>query len=93
MWRYVRKRLILLIPVLLGAILIINFILSLCPGDPGSIILGAGALRVSAQEFRREVEAAQVEIARILQQNNRRLPSAQVEKAMMDAWKKKHQKG
>ena len=43
MWRYVRKRLILLIPVLLGAILIIFFILSLCPGDPGSIILGAGA--------------------------------------------------
>ena len=33
----------LLIPVLLGAILIIFFILSLCPGDPGSIILGAGA--------------------------------------------------
>lgn len=43
MWRYVRKRLILLIPVILGAILIIFFILSLCKGDPGSIILGAGA--------------------------------------------------
>ena len=43
MWRYVRKRLLLLIPVLLGAVLIIFFILSLCKGDPGSIILGAGA--------------------------------------------------
>ena len=43
MWRYVRKRLLLLIPVLLGAILIITFILSLCKGDPASIILGAGA--------------------------------------------------
>lgn len=43
MLRYVRKRLILLIPVVLGAILIIFFILSLCKGDPGSIILGAGA--------------------------------------------------
>lgn len=43
MWRYVRKRLLLLIPVILGAILIIFFIMSLCKGDPGSIILGAGA--------------------------------------------------
>jgi len=53
------------------------------------IILGAGALRVSAQEFRREVEAAQVEIARFLQQS-RPTATAKVEKAMMDAWKKKH---
>ena len=56
------------------------------------IILGAGALRVSAQEFRREVEAAQVEIDKILQQVNRRPLSDQVERAMMDAWKKKHAK-
>ena len=34
------------------------------------IILGGGALRLSASEFRREVEAAQVEIAAILQKNN-----------------------
>ena len=33
------------------------------------IILGGGALRVSAAEFRREVEGARVEIARILEQN------------------------
>ena len=56
------------------------------------IILGAGALRVSAQEFRREVEAVQVEIDKILQQVNRRPLSDQVERAMMDAWKKKHAK-
>ena len=55
MWRYVRKRLLLLIPVVLGAILLIFFILSLCKGDPGSIILGAGALRVSARSFHDEV--------------------------------------
>ncbi|MBR5231866.1 MAG: TetM/TetW/TetO/TetS family tetracycline resistance ribosomal protection protein [Clostridia bacterium] len=54
------------------------------------IILGAGALRVTAQEFRREVEAAQVEIERILWNNNRPESSQKVEKAMMDAWKKKH---
>jgi len=55
------------------------------------IILGAGALRVPAQEFRREVEAAQVEIERILRTNNRSASAQTVEKAMMDAWKKKHQ--
>ena len=33
------------------------------------IILGGGALRISAMEFRREVEAAQVEIAAILEKN------------------------
>lgn len=43
MWRYVRKRLILLIPVILGAILIIYFIMWLCPGDPASVVLGAAA--------------------------------------------------
>jgi len=53
------------------------------------IILGNGALRVSAQEFRREVEAARVELDVLLRQNNRRAPSDTVEKAMMDAWKKK----
>lgn len=51
MWRYVRKRLILLIPVLLGAILIIFFIMSLCPGDPGSIIMGAGADQEAIDEI------------------------------------------
>jgi len=54
------------------------------------IILGNGALRVSAQEFRREVELARVEIDRILQGSRRNLQSDAVEKAMKDAWKKKH---
>jgi len=42
MWRYFVKRMLLLIPVVLGAILLIFFIMSLCKGDPGSIIMGAG---------------------------------------------------
>ena len=42
MWRYVVKRLLLLIPVILGAILIIFFVMSLCKGTPAEIILGAG---------------------------------------------------
>lgn len=40
MHRYVVKRIILLIPVILGATLIIFFIMSLAKGDPGSVILG-----------------------------------------------------
>ena len=42
MWRYVVKRLLLLSPVILGAILIIFFVMSLCKGTPAEIILGAG---------------------------------------------------
>jgi len=54
------------------------------------IILGNGALRVSAQEFKREVEAAQGEIAAFLEKNNRKAPSDAMDKAIRDAWKKKH---
>ena len=53
------------------------------------IILGGGALRVSATEFRREVEAARVEIAVILQKNNAaRSGGSAVERAMRAAWEK-----
>ena len=54
------------------------------------IILGHGALRLSAAEFHREVEAAHVEIARIIAQNDaRQLPGRAVEKAMRTAWDKR----
>ena len=54
------------------------------------IILGNGALRVSAQEFRREVEDRHVELRALLQQVNRRAPSETMENAMKDAFRKKH---
>ena len=41
-------------------------------GPEQLIILGHGALRVSAAAFREEVEQVQGQIARILSQNNRR---------------------
>ena len=54
------------------------------------IILGGGALRISAKEFRAEVEAAQVEIAEILRRNNSaRDGGSNVEKAMKAAMEKK----
>ncbi|MEA4849591.1 MAG: ABC transporter permease [Clostridiaceae bacterium] len=43
MYRYILNRLILIIPILLGVTLIIFGIMELTPGDPASIILGAGA--------------------------------------------------
>lgn len=43
MYRYVLKRLILIIPILLGVTLIIFGIMEMTPGDPASIILGVGA--------------------------------------------------
>ncbi|MBQ9197661.1 MAG: TetM/TetW/TetO/TetS family tetracycline resistance ribosomal protection protein [Clostridia bacterium] len=56
------------------------------------IILGGGALRVSAKEFRAEVEAAKVEIAEIIRQNNNaRSPVSNVERAMRAAMEKQKQ--
>ena len=54
------------------------------------IILGGGALRVSAKEFRAEVEAARVEIAEILRRNNAaRDGASNVERALRAAMEKK----
>ena len=43
MSKYVVKRLLYMIPVLLGVSFLVFTILSLTPGDPGSIILGITA--------------------------------------------------
>ena len=54
------------------------------------IILGGGALRVSAKELRAEVEAARIEIAEILRRNNSaRDGASSVERAMRAAMQKK----
>jgi len=43
MIKYVLKRLVWMIPVIIGVSLIVFFLISLVPGDPASIILGANA--------------------------------------------------
>ena len=53
------------------------------------IILGHGALRVSAQDLRSEVESVEGEIAAILRRNNVRLPSGEMEAAFRRAEEKK----
>ena len=45
MYRFVLKRLLLMIPIVIGVSLLIFVILDLIPGDPGSNLLGAGALQ------------------------------------------------
>lgn len=43
MYKYVLKRLLLLIPILFGVVFIVFSIMALTPGDPGRIILGNSA--------------------------------------------------
>ena len=43
MYRFILKRLLMMIPIVLGVSLLIFVILDLIPGDPGSNLLGAGA--------------------------------------------------
>ncbi len=43
MLRYVIKRVLLLIPIILGITVIVYGLMSLAPGDPGTAILGSAA--------------------------------------------------
>lgn len=49
MVKYIAKRLLILIPVMAGITLLIFFIISLTPGDPGSLILGPLATEAEIQ--------------------------------------------
>lgn len=51
MLKYVAKRLLMLIPVLLGATFLVFFIMSLSPEDPAVIILGADATPEAVAEL------------------------------------------
>lgn len=53
MYKYILKRLLMLIPVLLGVTFIVFFILNLSPGDPAAMILGDQA-SAEALEMKRE---------------------------------------
>lgn len=53
MYKYILKRLVMLIPVIVGVTFIVFFILNLAPGDPAAIILGDQAT-AEALEMKRE---------------------------------------
>lgn len=55
MFRYIVRRLVLLIPVLLGVSFIIYSIMNLTPGDPVVMILGEGAPQEAVDQLREEM--------------------------------------
>lgn len=55
MYRYVIKRLLLMIPIVLGVSFVIFSILAITPGDPGTMILGAGALQADVDALNHEL--------------------------------------
>lgn len=55
MWKFIFKRVIALIPVIIGVTLIVFFIMSLSPGDPAKMILGDEASPEAIQTLRQEM--------------------------------------
>lgn len=55
MYKYVIKRLVLLIPVLLGVSLLVFAIMHLTPGDPAQLILGENAPKAAVEALREKM--------------------------------------
>lgn len=55
MIRYVAKRLLMLIPIIVGITFIVFFILSLTPGNPARMILGANATPAQVEAMREQM--------------------------------------
>lgn len=55
MFKYVFKRLLLLIPILLGVTFIVYTIMALTPGDPGRLILGESATQESIDQLNHQL--------------------------------------
>ncbi len=55
MLRYIGKRLLLMIPVLLGVTLVVQLLLTITPGDPARMMLGVNATEEKVNELREEL--------------------------------------
>ncbi|MBE6013330.1 nickel ABC transporter permease [Anaeropeptidivorans aminofermentans] len=55
MWKYILKRLLTLIPVIIGVTMIVYLILNLAPGDPAKTILGDQATPEAIEQLREEM--------------------------------------
>ena len=55
MWKFIIKRLIMMIPVLIGVTLIVFMILHFAPGDPAKVILGEQATPEQIAELREQM--------------------------------------
>lgn len=55
MYRFIIKRLLLVLPLLLGVVIIVFSIVNMIPGDPGRIILGASAEQSAVDALNHEL--------------------------------------
>jgi ABC-type dipeptide/oligopeptide/nickel transport systems, permease components len=55
MYKYIVKRLLLLIPILLGVTLVIFSIMAMTPGDPGTLILGPNAPKTAIAKLNHQL--------------------------------------
>ena len=55
MWRYIVKRLLMLIPVVIGVTFLVFSIMNLKPGDPGRMILGLNASQETVDQYNIEL--------------------------------------
>ena len=55
MWKYILKRLVMMIPVLIGISIIIFTIISLTPGNPARLILGERATQEAIDQLNEEL--------------------------------------
>jgi ABC-type dipeptide/oligopeptide/nickel transport system permease component len=66
MIRFIIKRLLLMIPVMLGIAILIFSIMYFCPGDPAASLLGVGATQVEIAQKRAEMGLDQPYIVQLL---------------------------
>lgn len=55
MYKYIFKRILMLVPVIIGVSLLVFFIINLSPGDPAEIILGNEATQEQINQLREEM--------------------------------------
>lgn len=67
MGKYITKRILLMIPVVLGVTVLLFTILYFTPGDPATIILGSTATQADIQELREAMGLNQPYLVRLLE--------------------------
>ena len=63
MWRYILRRILLLIPVVLGVAILVFVIMDACPGDAADIIAGSTATEEVVEQLREKLGDALDSIA------------------------------
>ena len=69
MFKYILKRLLMLIPIIIGISFLIYFVMSLSPGDPARIILGEYATQEDVDALREEMGLNDSLIVQYIQEN------------------------